>query len=42
MKGKYKRKQIWCSACDRAIVAVGTKCDVCGNREGASKIKKKN
>lgn len=41
MKGKYKRKKIWCSKCDANIVAVGTKCLNCGNREHASKIKQK-
>ena len=40
MKGKYKRKQIWCSKCDAQIVQVGMKCKNCGNREYAPKIKK--
>ena len=40
MKGKYKRKQIWCSGCDANIVQIGAKCEVCGNREHAPKQKK--
>jgi len=42
MKGKYKKKLIWCSCCDRDLVEVGTKCGTCGKREFASKLKKPN
>ena len=42
MKGKYKKKKIWCSNCDAEIVEVGTKCTNCNNREYSSKIKKPN
>ena len=42
MKGKYKKKKIWCSACDGELVEVGTKCTNCGNREYSAKIKKPN
>ena len=41
MKGKYKRKEVWCSTCDASKVSVGTKCKTCGKREYASKIKAK-
>lgn len=41
MKGKYKRKLVWCSSCDAQKVAVGMKCKNCGKREYAVKIKKK-
>ena len=40
MKGKYKRKLIWCSHCDANIVEVGTKCKHCGHREIGLKVKK--
>lgn len=32
MKEIYKRTKIWCSACDRSLVAPGTKCKECGIR----------
>ena len=42
MKGKYKRKLIYCSSCDGDLVPIGCKCGTCGKREYASKIKKPN
>lgn len=30
MKTTPKRSQVWCFACDRQLVAPGTKCAVCG------------
>lgn len=42
MKGKYKRKLIWCSKCDANHVQPGTKCTNCGFREYGSKQKKPN
>lgn len=42
MKGKYKKKKIWCSCCDAQIIELGKKCTNCGKREYTSKIKKPN
>jgi len=36
MKGKYKKKLIWCSGCDKDLVEVGKACRTCGKY--ASKI----
>jgi len=40
MKGKYKRKQHWCTTCDCEIAEGGKKCPVCNKREYCSKQKK--
>ncbi len=41
MKGKFKRHQSWCDACDRDYVSSGKKCNYCGNKKySKSKIKK--
>lgn len=42
MKGKFKKKLIWCSHCDADMVAPGAKCNSCGKREFGSKVKKPN
>ena len=42
VKGKYRRFMCWCSNCDRALVAGGKKCPVCGMRIRASKINQKS
>lgn len=41
MKGKHKRYQGFCEACDRDYVSSGKKCGSCGNKHyPKSKIKK--
>lgn len=40
MKNNYKRVKGWCDNCDTEIVEGGKKCDNCGARNYASKIKK--
>ena len=42
MKGKYKRKLIWCFNCDAELVEPGAKCSYCGAKMKASKVKKPN
>ena len=41
MKGKYKRAKAYCK-CDKAIVAIGKKCPVCGRRNIKGKLPKLN
>lgn len=41
MKGRYKRAATYCHSCDRAIVAIGKKCSVCGSRMAGPEINKK-